>query len=85
MSMTLSKNSKPNNWSCGAGVTRAPFNLRAIAVYIVSSNKVDLPPPDTPVTATFTGIISKFEPGSAQEGLMEFSAKLAISGEIKWA
>ena len=52
MSMTLSRNSRPVRWLCGAGLTRAPFSRRAIAWYIVSIISVDLPPPDTPVTAT---------------------------------
>ena len=36
--------------SCGAGASLAPLILRASALYSVSTSRVDLPPPETPVT-----------------------------------
>src|SRR6266436_1280479 len=50
MSITLSRCSSPSMRSCGAGASEAPLSLRAIALYSVSTNSVDFPPPDTPVT-----------------------------------
>src|SRR4051812_50207711 len=50
MSMILSRCSSPSILSCGAGASLAPLILRAIALYSVSISKVDLPPPETPVT-----------------------------------
>jgi hypothetical protein len=49
MSMTLSKCSSPSIRSCGAGASEALCSRRAAALYSVSTVKVDLPPPDTPV------------------------------------
>ena len=51
MSITLSSCSSPSMASCSPGSSRALFSLRATARYSVSIRNVDLPPPDTPVTA----------------------------------
>src|ERR1700742_2176366 len=50
MSMILSICSSPSMRSCGAAPSLALLSLRAIARYSVSISKVDLPPPETPVT-----------------------------------
>src|SRR5207244_996343 len=50
MSMTLSRNSRPSMRSCSAGCSREPMMRREAALNNVSIRKVDLPPPDTPVT-----------------------------------
>ena len=38
--------------TCLPGTVRAPFSSRASALYRMSLTRVDLPEPDTPVTAT---------------------------------
>jgi len=50
MSMILSICSSPSMRSCGAAPSLALLSLRATALYSVSINSVDLPPPETPVT-----------------------------------
>ena len=50
MSITLSSRCNPSIVSCSAGVARALLSLRASDLYNVSISKVDLPPPETPVT-----------------------------------
>ena len=52
MSMTLSRCSSPRTVSQGAGVCRAPLSFIDAVLNSVSIVSVDLPPPDTPVTAT---------------------------------
>ncbi len=41
----------PSSASNGSGVSPPPFNLREAAFWMVSIRSVDLPPPETPVTA----------------------------------
>ena len=50
MSITFSKFSKPSIFSNFAGVCLEPLSFEAAALKRVSIIKVDLPPPDTPVT-----------------------------------
>src|SRR6188768_1719282 len=52
MSMTLSKHSMPSTPSCSPGFTRIRLSRFASALKSTSLTSVDLPDPDTPVTAT---------------------------------
>ena len=52
MSMTLSRCSSPRIVSQGAGVWRAPLRRRDAVLNSVSMVRVDLPPPETPLTQT---------------------------------
>ena len=49
---TLSRCAIPVIRACLPGTVRAPFSSRASALYTMSLTSVDLPDPDTPVTAT---------------------------------
>jgi hypothetical protein len=50
--MTLSRCSSPSMRSCSPGWVRAPFSWRASALYRISTIRVDLPEPETPVMHT---------------------------------
>src|SRR5450830_1004778 len=51
MSMTLSRLASPSIESCAPGRSDAPWRTRAAALNRISLTRVDLPEPETPVTA----------------------------------
>ena len=52
MSITLSKQSIPSTASCAPGFVRVRLSRFASALNTISLTSVDLPEPETPVTAT---------------------------------